>query len=207
MHFWRKEYFQTLKDVAAEASKSAEWADYAAFCLEYESGLRQKALTTLERFVATLACAPFPERRRFVSWLMRKADGKSGQHMLVPQPLHIGVIKPTLLEWTEVEPCCSEPHRWLGGYEHLKRAVELQPDDELARRKLVIAILGRVTMATHELPVGYLGTPHDDLAALREVEALLQALPSEEERRQHAELIAAQRASIEEYLRTRHVEG
>jgi hypothetical protein len=47
--------------------------------------------------------------------------------MLVPHPLHVRVVEPTLLEWTEVEPGCSEPHRCLGGYEHLKRAIELAP--------------------------------------------------------------------------------
>jgi hypothetical protein len=82
--------------------------------------------------------------------------------------LHVRVVEPTLLEWTEVEPGCSEPHRWLGGYEHLKRAIELAPDDELARRKLVVLILGRVGFASYELPVGYLGAAHEDLVALSE---------------------------------------
>lgn len=203
MHFWRKHYFQTLKDVAAEASKSAEWADYAVFCLEYERGLRRTAFATLERFMASLEHAPFPERRRFVSWLMQTVDGREGQHMLVPHPLRLRVIEPTLLEWTEVEPGCSEPYRWLGGYEHLKRAVELQPEDELARRKLIASILGRVGFVTHELPVGYIGTPHDDLAALREAEALLQELSGDEERRQFAAQIAEERALIGKYLRGR----
>src|SRR5271157_1097509 len=42
--------------------------------------------------------------------------------MLVPRPLHVRVVEPSPPEWTEVEPGCSELHRWLGGYEHLKRA-------------------------------------------------------------------------------------
>ncbi len=42
MWFWRDGYFKTLKDVAAEASKSPEWADYAAYCTEHERGLRPK---------------------------------------------------------------------------------------------------------------------------------------------------------------------
>jgi hypothetical protein len=31
MHFWREKYFQTLKDIAAEARTVPGWADYAAF--------------------------------------------------------------------------------------------------------------------------------------------------------------------------------
>lgn len=123
--------------------------------------------------------------------------------MLVPHPLHVRVVEPTLPEWTEVEPGCSEPHRWLGGYEHLKRAIELAPDDEPARRKLVVLILGRVGFASYELPVGYLGAAHEDLAALSEAEVLLQGLSSDDDRRQLAAEIAEERRLIQEYLRNR----
>ena len=113
--------------------------------------------------------------------------------MLVPHPLHVRVVEPTLPEWTEVEPGCSEPHRWLGGYEHLKRAIELAPDDELARRKLLVLILGRVGFASYELPVGYLSAAHEDLTALSEAEVLLQGLSSDDDRRQLAAEIAEER--------------
>jgi len=36
MHFWRKDYFQTLRDIAVDASTVPEWGDYATFCAEYE---------------------------------------------------------------------------------------------------------------------------------------------------------------------------
>jgi hypothetical protein len=62
--------------------------------------------------------------------------------MLIPHPLQIRLVEPTLVEWTVVEPNCSEPHLWLGGYDHVKR--ELEPDNQLARRKLIILIWGRV---------------------------------------------------------------
>lgn len=198
MHFWRKKYFQTLKEAATEASESPDWADYAAFCAEYERGLRPQAFKSLERFIGTIERAPFEARRRFVSWLLHRADGREGQHMLVPFPLRLRVVEPTLLEWTEVEPGCSEPHRWLGGYEHLKRALELAREDELARRKLVVLILGKVGMSTHELPIGYLGVVHEDLEALSEAEGLLKNLSNNDYRIQFAASIGEERALIEE---------
>jgi hypothetical protein len=203
MHFWRKEYFQTLKDVAADAATTPRWADYAAYCLQYERGLRGQAFEILERFISSMERDPFVERRQFVSWLLPQADGREGRHMLVPHPLHVRVIEPTLLEWTVAEPGCSEPHRWLGGYDHLKRAIELQPDDTVARRKLVVFILGRVGFATHELPVGYIGAPNEGLVLLNEAEAALQGLSNDEEREKFAEEIAENRRLIQEHLRKR----
>jgi len=201
MHFWRKKYFQTLKEAATEASGSADWGDYAAFCAEYERGRRPQAFNSLERFMGTIERAPFAARRRFVSWLLHRADGREGQNMLVPFPLRLRVVEPTLLEWIEVEPGCSEPHRWLGGYEHLKRALELAPEDELARRKLVALILAKVGMSTHELPIGYLGVAHKELEALSEAERLIKNLSNDDYRIQFAAKIAEQRVLIEEYLR------
>src|SRR5215469_16233057 len=99
MYFWREDYFQTLKDVAAEAKMSPEWADYAAFCSEYERGLRPRAFAILEQFMHSMERASFADRRRFVSWLMSRSDGREGRSMLIPHPLHIRVIEPTLLEW------------------------------------------------------------------------------------------------------------
>ena len=54
MHFWREKYFQTLKYIAAEARTVPWWADYAAFCEEYERGLRREAFNILERFTSSM---------------------------------------------------------------------------------------------------------------------------------------------------------
>ena len=118
--------------------------------------------------------------------------------MAVPHPLRLRIVEPTLVEWTAVEPKCSEPHRWLGGYEHLKLALELNEADDIARRKLIICLLG---VGTHELPAAYVGDPQQDLAALDEAEALLERIPSEDERRLLFAEIQEERFLIEKYLR------
>jgi hypothetical protein len=199
MYFWREEYFKTLKDVAAEARAVPEWADYAAFCEEQERGLRREAFTILERFMSSFEHAPFAERRRFVSWLSRLADRREGRHMLLPHPLKIRVVEPTLLEWTVVEPNCSEPHLWLGGYDHVKRAFELEPDNQLVRKKMIILIWGLVDFESYEW--GHPGNADKDLATLREVEELLKGLSNEEDRLRLAADVAEDQRLIEEYLR------
>lgn len=82
MHFWRKEYFNSLKDVAAKARRVALWVDYADFCERYEKGLRSEAFTILERFISSMEQAPFKERQDFVSWLLRESDGRDGRTCL-----------------------------------------------------------------------------------------------------------------------------
>jgi hypothetical protein len=202
MHYWRKQYFELLKKPADDAiCESAEWQDYADFCLEYERGLRKQAFLILERFILRMEREPFMERRRFVSWLMKAAEGQKGSHMLVPRPLMVRIVEPTLLEWTDVEPSSSEPHRWIGGLEHLEKALELDPTDHIASKKLVIVLLGAVDYATHELPYGYLGSASEDLPALSKAEALLPRLANEDDRAAYAVDIAEQRYAIHEYLR------
>jgi hypothetical protein len=201
MYFWREEYFTTLKEVATEARAVPEWADYADFCQEYERGLRREAFAILERFMSSFERVPFAERQRFVSWLSRRADRRKGRHMLIPHPLQVRIFEPTLLEWTMVEPHCAEPHLWLGGYEHVKRAFELEPDNQLARRKLIILIWARVEFCAYESPVAYLGNINKDLATLSEVEELLKGLSNEEDRLRLATDLAEDRRLIEKHLR------
>src|SRR5690242_3526642 len=97
MHFWRKEYFKTLKDAAAAARAVPEWKAYAEFCEQYERGLRREAFLVLERFISFLEGSPVMARRSFVSWLSHQADGCEGRHMLVPYPLQVRIVEPTLV--------------------------------------------------------------------------------------------------------------
>jgi hypothetical protein len=199
MHFWREKYFQTLKDIAAEARTVPAWADYAAFCEEYERGLRREAFSILERFISSMERAPFAERRRFVSWLSERTDRREGRHMLIPHQFYVRVVEPTLLEWTAVEPLCSEPHLWLGGFEHVKCAFELKPDNQLARRKLLLLIWGRVDFKAYEM--GHLENYDQDMATLSEVEELLKGLSNEEDRLSLAADLAEDRRFIEDHSR------
>jgi hypothetical protein len=109
MHFWRKDYFQTLKEVAAEAATRSQWSEYGAFCQEYERGLRREAFTILNRLISSLERASFSDRRDFLSWLLPKADSKEGKPMLITHPLHIRIVEQTILEWTIVDHENSEP--------------------------------------------------------------------------------------------------
>ena len=200
---WRGRSFEVLRNIAEAAHVREEWPEYASFCTVYEKGLRKDAFVHLERFLCQIERAPFAERKTFISWLLHRAEGQDGRDMLLPHPLRIRLLEPTLLEWTLVEPACAEPHRWLGDHEHLQRAVELNPCDELARLKLVNSLVARVTWSTHELPYGYLGVAHEDFASLDEAEALLKGVSKEKDRVVWDAEITEQRELIAAYLRSK----
>ena len=202
MLHWRDTYFQTLRDVASEARSARKWQDYAIFCEEYEQGLRPAAFATLDRFISQIEKASFSERREFVTWLLRRTDGSDGLNMVMPHPLHRRVVEPTLIEWTQVDSGCAEPYMWLGGYDNLKRALELNPNDDLIRRKLITLILQRVNFGTHELPAGYIGSPSEGIAALDEAQALSLRLASEAERQELVTTIGEYKALIGAHLRS-----
>ena len=203
MDFWLTKY-KMLIEVADEASKSPEWSDYAAFCLSRERGLRREAFRALERFITSLESTPFCERRRFVSWLMHITDGWEDGELAVPHQLRIRLVVPTLREWTGIEPQNSEPFRWLGGYEELKHALELNSNDQIARRRLLAMIVNGMEYETHELPYGYVGDgPEEGLAALDEAEELLERLPTADVT-VIATKISEMRSRIQSFLRNRN---
>jgi hypothetical protein len=202
MLHWRDTSFQTLRDIASEARSTQKWPDYASFCEEYERGLRPAAFAALDRFISQIEQAPFAGRREFVAWLLRRTEGRDGLEMVMPHPLHRRVVEPSLREWTQVDSRCAEPYMRLGGYENLKRALELNPNDDLIRRKLIMRILQQVNFATHELPAGYIGSPLEDLATLEEAGALSLGLNSEAERKELAITIDEYRVVIQAHLRS-----
>jgi hypothetical protein len=198
--YWRDKSFRALKEIAAEAAESPAWADYAAYCTELERGLRRQALSILDRFTSHLENASFEDRKRFVSWLLHRTDVSEAAQSLAPHPLRKRVIEPTLAEWLKLEPSSSEPHRWLGGYEHLKQALLLDASDEIARRRFVACILSRVDDSAHDLPNAYLGKPRDDLTLLAEAEVAAFHLGADARRDAISE-IRTLKSIIKTYLR------
>lgn len=199
MQYWRDEYFRDLKDAAAGA-KADGWLKFADYCSDQERGLRSSAFASLAQFIDGLQHASNSERIRFVSWILEFAHERSGRHLLIPHPLEKQIVEPCLHEWVMTEPENATPHRWIGSRDHLERALELDPSDQIARKKLIIGLLSWIDYATHELPRGYLGSVTEDLQTLDTIESLLPGLLDERLRLDYAAVVAEERAGIEKYL-------
>ena len=164
MWFWRDSFCSSLTEIATEARNHSGWEPFGEYCSLQERGLRPQAMVVLNKFVFHLEAWPFEQRKIFVSWLLHRSDDRDGANMLKPHQLLHKIIGPTLKQWVALEPNASEPHRWLGGTAHLRRAIELNPEDMIARRLLIEHVVSFVGYSVHELPIGYLGDPDDDLA-------------------------------------------
>jgi hypothetical protein len=156
--------------------------------VESERGLRRQALEKLDKFIVAMEQAPFPDRQRFVIWLINRVSDRGCKYNLCTETLELRIVSPTLLEWPMIDPNRSEPHRWLGGFEHLRLAMQIDPADHIARGMLVRFILNQIGMNTHEIPTGYgyLGEPNEGFATLDEAEQLILGLPGEVERKRLA---------------------
>ncbi|MBI5775214.1 MAG: hypothetical protein HZA89_15935 [Verrucomicrobia bacterium] len=206
MHYWRQDYFESLRELAADTNKFPEWSDYFAYCELLERGLRKEALAKLNRFVSSMLATSFEERRRFVSWLHHRVWNTGWLNAFIPHPLDTRLAAPTLREWIEREPNAAEPHCWLGTMEHLRRSVTLDPLSEVASTRFIRCILGGIDYATHELPAGYLGDdPFEDLADLATAEKLLNHVRNLDERVQLAGKIAEVRRLLGDYISERLV--
>lgn len=197
MHYWRQDYFESIRAAATVST----WPEYTRYCHETDRGLRHEALAALEAFISSMEQASFQNRRAFVSWLLTFSHDRGGSERLIPHPLKVRVIEPTLSEWTLLEPSCAEPHRWIGDKENLEIALNLDPSDQIARKKLIIEILRYIEYAGHHLPSGYLGDAKADLVTLNRIEELLQGVDDTEFKDHLSSDVEEERAAIKEYIR------
>jgi hypothetical protein len=200
MWYWRDEDFSILAEASRIAAGNPAWVGYAKYCELLEGGLRKDALRHLSTFIESSSAWSFAEKKEFVSWLYHYAYPRRFLNQLLPQPLREKLLEPTLAEWMCREPENSEPHRWIGGIEHLEEAIRLNPADEIARYRLAEAVFGHVGYSIHELPYGYIGNPEEDLGLLREAEAAISGISDAEIRTEYRAEVAEMRKSIHAYL-------
>jgi hypothetical protein len=167
-------------DVAAAAESAA------SYCRLRERGLRNDAFAHLREFIREAQQWSLPERARFADWILSLQRSHPQIYDLIPYPLQQDLIEPTLRDWCRAEPMHPVRYRWLGTDEDLRRAVELDPAEQVARQLFIERVAGAVDFSIHELSSGYeyLGDPEDDLRQLREAEEMLQGI-KDVERRNH----------------------
>jgi hypothetical protein len=178
MHYWNKDNFEGLAAIAEDLRGDDFLAPIARYCDLRQKGLRRPALLVLREFVSASKDWPFHDRRTTASRLLLIWHNHPAVHQLLPQPLVDGFVRPTLSEWSHVEPDNAEALRWngvvFGDRLALERALLLEPRDDIARRALITALLNDVEYASHHLVEGrFIGEESVAETTLGDAETLL----------------------------------
>jgi hypothetical protein len=170
-----KEQNIALLTVGKAASTNPEWIAYANYCFAREKGLRKQAFKHLDNFLQSTLNWTNEQKIAFVKFLcpffetVEEADCGP-----FPQPLSEKLVKPTLAYWCENENLDEKPFRWYGTYyrseDHLFKALELNPEDNIARQRLLTWWTYNIYHSIHHLPEYYIGDPYLDMELAEKVE-------------------------------------
>lgn len=144
-----------------------QWKNYASFIESRKVGLHDKADFFLERFVKEMSSRNFGERKEFAEWISQQKHEDKRLSKWVSKDLNTLVVVPTLKEWCELEPENPVPFRWLNTVDSLIQAIDLDPEEQIARYELCYKVLSHVDYNQHSLfDNTYLGDPEQDLGLL-----------------------------------------
>ncbi|HEX7869303.1 MAG TPA: hypothetical protein VF455_04240 [Chryseobacterium sp.] len=171
--------------VGNAALKNSDWTEYANYCFAREKGLRKEAFKYLENFLKSTAEWTFEQKIGFVKFLFPFFETvEDADYGPFPQPLSDKLIKPTLTEWCETEKTDENPFRWYGKYyrseEHLFKALEINPKDDLARQTILGWWIDDIYNSVHHLPDYYIGEPLYDIQLSEKIKSQIQQLTTSE---------------------------
>lgn len=170
-----------LSTVAKAALVNPKWKDYADYCIDREKGLRKQAFKKLDTFLKSTQNWTIDQKIEFTKFLFPFFENvQDADYGPFPQPLSNKLIKPTLEGWCKSEKTDNRPFRWYGKYyrseEHLFKAIEINPEDDLARETILSWWTYNIYYSIHHLPDGYIGNPIDDLKLAEKIKEQISKL-------------------------------
>nr|WP_315157621.1 hypothetical protein [uncultured Flavobacterium sp.] len=176
-----KQQNTALLTVGNSALKNADWTEYANYCLCREKGLRKESFTHLDKFLKSAENWVIERKIEFVKFLFPFFETvEYADYGPFPQPLSSKLVKPALIEWCETEKNDEKPFRWYGKYyrseEHLFKALEINPADDLARQTILNWWTEYLYQSVHHLPEGYIGEPLEDIKLGERIKEQIQLL-------------------------------
>lgn len=154
--------------VGNAATSNPEWKEYADYSFAREKGLRKEAFRHLEVFLQQTQKWTNEQKIEFMQFLFPFFETViDADYGLFPNPLKEKLVKSTLEYWCSIEEKDERPFRWYGRYfnsdEHLFKAIEINPKDDLARQALLKRWSYWINYSLHHLPDYYIGDPAYDL--------------------------------------------
>lgn len=161
MWYWNQQNFEGFIAVADSIADQQQWSLFAQYCRLREQGLRPQALQAITELIAESSGWEDSARNEFAHWIYSTSLSNPEVHQLIPTPLKMHLLVPTLEQWATSEPSNAIPERWLGfatgDHEHFSNALALDATDDISRCRLVSRDLGDVEHQCHHLPDYFIG--------------------------------------------------
>ncbi len=200
-----KEQNKALLTIAKATNKNPKYKEYSAYCTNREKGLRKLAFKNLDNFIKSTQNWTIHEKIDFVKVACLLFESVvEADYGGFPQPLSEKVIKPTLEKWCEFEKIDNNPFRWYGTYyrseEHLFRALEIDPNDDVARSKILDWWTYDIYYSIHHLPHGYIGNPQEDLLLIEKIKEQISLLVDEKRKKYYTKELNQDLEIIQNYI-------
>lgn len=141
------------------------WASNYTKYLEYRrKGLRKEGLGFLTKFANDFKSQGKNERRRFLDYVFGLAFISEDYSEYLPVNLYNELLVPEIKNWIDDEPDNPNAYRWSADLSNVKKAVELNPIDQIALERAGQMIINAISMNQHEIQSGfaYDGNPKSD---------------------------------------------
>ncbi len=153
-----------------------DWTShYLNYLRNRKSGLKKNAFSELNLFFSDFEKQDVSSKRFFIDIVYHLARRTDQYSLYLPMNLFEELIKPQIVMWLIDEPNNPKPYKLSADIEHLKRAVELDPNDKETLLFFIKRVMKIVEMNQHEIDAGYdySGDPQNDLLLLEQAEKVL----------------------------------
>ena len=158
---------QALRIFSQLLDVNKEWNLLQEYCVLKDNGLKKAWKKKIDEFREYIFGRPLENQILFVSWFKKTLYENKDLEVVNNYKIENEIVKPVLDLWMKNEPNNSEPYRWLGTLESLRKAIEIDENEVISKDLILNKVIFQVKMSQHELEQFFhLGNPSEELDLL-----------------------------------------
>lgn len=186
MHYWNRDYFESLARLAEEYQAREGFDALAEFCRLQGKGLKKQAQVALKRFIDDCQTQPSALQRARALELAARTSDEPAARALLSHPLS-RYLQAVLHGWCQEHPDNAAPYSCLGWLsnddDYYRQALEVDPHDQRSHYFLARSHLRCVDFQAHHLNESiWLGSTADAEQSLAHVNRHIDSLDAGERR-------------------------
>ena len=152
------------------------WTEkYLEYLRQREKGVRQKSQIALVEFFEIFRSRDTTQRRNFIDFVCTLSFKTKEYSMFLPENMYQHIFLPELSDWIADEPTNPIPFKWTNDFENNRKAIELDPNDQIGLERFAQLMIGKISMNQHELSStsSYDGIASEDIIVIQFFEKFL----------------------------------